>query len=78
MIVNDDLNVLSLITKHMEHSEIELRFSNNFKLENITHKVLVDMYDNIENRLLWIDSNEYFVVIRRSFDNKILKSEITY
>ena len=38
------------IVKHVESSEINLYFSNNFKLEDISDDVIINLLDNIENR----------------------------
>ena len=39
------------IVKHLEYSNIYLRYSNDFKLENIPEEVFVKLFYNVENRL---------------------------
>ena len=39
------------IVKHIEHREIYFNFSDNFKLEDIPDDSIINLLDNIENRL---------------------------
>ena len=43
--------MMASIAKHVEYSEINLKLSYNFRLENIPDDVVIDLLDNIENRL---------------------------
>ena len=39
------------IVKHVEYSKIYIDFSNNFKVEDVSDDVIINLLDNIENRL---------------------------
>ena len=39
------------IVKHVEYSHIYFDLSNSFKLEDIPDDVIINMLDNLENRL---------------------------
>lgn len=65
------------IAKYVEFSEIHFNFSDQFKLYNIPNDILINMFDNIENRLIKISGNNSFIIIHRVADNYILKSMIT-
>ena len=78
-----NLNELKMkinIAKNFEYSYIRIRFSDEFKLEEISDDVIINMLDNIKNKLLKIDEEYWksFIIIRRISDNQILKSIITY
>ena len=46
-----ELKMKSSISKHIEYSEINFQFSNNFRLKNILNDTIINMLDNIENRI---------------------------
>ena len=46
-----ELKMKANIVKHVEYSEIFLKFSDQFKLEDIPDDIVINMLDNIENRL---------------------------
>ena len=53
-IIADNLNKLQMmvsIAKHVECSPIYLQFSDNFKLDDISDDVIINMLDNVENKL---------------------------
>ena len=68
------------IVKHVEYSEIYFQFSNNFNIEDVPDNVIINLLDNIENRIEIIGGsyNSDFVITRRISDNKIMKCMITY
>ena len=68
---------MSAICKYLDYKKIDMRFNDNFTLENIKDDILVHMFDNISNRIQEIGVNKEFIIIRRVSDNKILKSMIT-
>ena len=39
------------IVKHVECNEINFWFSDNFKVEDVSDDVIINLLDNIENRL---------------------------
>ena len=39
------------IVKHVEYSEIRFKFSNNFNIEDMPDDVIINLLDNIENKL---------------------------
>lgn len=61
------------ILKHVECGRILFEFSNYFKIDNIEDDIIVNMLENIENKLLNIGGNKNFIIIRRISDNKIYK-----
>ena len=46
-----ELKMKAKIVKHIEHREIYFNFSDNFKLEDIPDDSIINLLDNIENRL---------------------------
>ena len=65
------------IAKHLEYSLIRINFFDNFSLNDIPDKVIINMFDNIENRLLYILRFKDFIIVHRVSDNRIVKSMIT-
>lgn len=57
------------ISKHLECSEVYLKFSDKFKLNDIPDNTFINILDNVENRLLKVYGGEKFIIIRRIFDN---------
>ena len=57
----------------MEYSYIYLDFNNDFQLQQIPDDVIVIMLDSFENKLLRIQSNKYFIVIRGISNDSIWK-----
>ena len=47
----DMLKIAANVARHVEEIVIDLKFSNNFKVEDIPDDVIINMLDNIENRL---------------------------
>ena len=45
------LKIAAKIAKHVENIFIIVQFSNNFKVEDIPDDVIINMLDNVENRL---------------------------
>lgn len=39
------------ITKYIEFKNIAFKFSNNFKLEDISNNIIISMLDNLEKKL---------------------------
>ena len=46
-----ELKLKANIVKHIDHSEIYFEFSHNFKLEDVPDDAIINILDNIENRL---------------------------
>lgn len=46
-----NLMIHANISKHIEHSYSSFRFSDNFKVEHMPDDVIINLLDNIENRL---------------------------
>ena len=57
---------------------MRIEFYDNFTLDDIPNNVIINMFDNIDNRIQYIESNDTFILIRRVSDNRILKSKIKY
>ena len=47
----NELKIKANIVKHVEYSKIYIDFSNNFKVEDILDNTIINLLDNIENRL---------------------------
>ena len=47
----DMLKIAAKVAKHVEEIRIDLEFSNNFKIEDMPDNDIINMLDNIENRL---------------------------
>ena len=45
------LKMKASVSKHVEQSYISFYFSDNFKIEYMSDDVIINMLDNIENRL---------------------------
>ena len=45
------LSIAANIVRHVEEIEINLNFPDNFKVEDIPDDVIINLLDNIENRL---------------------------
>lgn len=43
---------------------------------DIPDNVIINMLNNIENRMLYIDASGYFIIIRRVSDNFIFKKQL--
>ena len=61
------------IARHVEWSYIYFEFSDYFKVEDIPDDVIINMLDNIENRLYRFSGSDNFVIIHRISDSKIMK-----
>lgn len=64
------------IAKHFECSEMGLHFSYYFILSHLTGSIIMNMLHNVNNRLMKINGNEDFIIIRRISDNKIFMSMV--
>lgn len=71
------LKMKASIAKHVECSEIFLRFSDGFKLYDIPDDTIISMLKNIDNKLLKIYEFYDLVIIRNVSDDAILKVKIT-
>ena len=47
----NELKIKASIVKHVECSEIRFIFSNKYNVENIPYDIIINMLDNMENRL---------------------------
>ena len=47
----NQLKMKASIVKHLEYCEINFMFSDDFKIEDIPDNIIINMLDNIENRL---------------------------
>ena len=75
----DNLDILRIagnVAKRVEKIFVKLMFSNNFRIENIPDRDVINLLDNIENRLINF-CGSYYVIIRRLSDNKIMKRTVT-
>lgn len=61
------------MAKFVEFQELKFEFGQFFKLADITDDIIVNLLDKIENRLIKIDANNEFLIIRRISDNAIYK-----
>lgn len=53
------MKVASLLYKYSEYKAMYLYFNDNFKLEDVSDDIIIDMLDNIQNRLLYINATFY-------------------
>lgn len=75
----DNLDILRItgnVAKRVEKIIICLNFSDSFRVENIPDRDIINLLDNIENRLIYFYES-YYVIIRRLSDNKIMKRTVT-
>lgn len=61
------------VTKHYECGFHTINISARLRLDEITDDIVISMLDNVENRLLVIDSNYLLAIIRRINDSTIFK-----
>ena len=45
------LSIAGKVAKYVEEIEIRVQFSDNFKVEHVTDNIIINLLDNIENRL---------------------------
>ena len=72
----DSLRIAGNVAKRVEEIIIWLNFSDSFRVENIPDRDIINLLDNIENRLINF-CGSYYVIIRRLSDNKIMKRTVT-
>lgn len=65
------------IAMHLELNNVYIKFSDDFKLEEISNEDIVDMLDSVENRVQLIGGSISFIIIRRLSTNMVFKSIIT-
>lgn len=70
------LSIAGNVVKYVEQIPLQFKFSDTFKVENIPDKDIINLLDNIENRLQSI-SGSACVIVRRISDNKIMKYTVT-
>lgn len=72
----NELIMKASIDKHVEFSWIDIKFSDQFQVINILDNVIINMVDNIDDRLQLIRGSEHFIIVRNISNNSIFKSMI--
>ena len=58
--------------KHREHNYISLESENNFKLTSISGQHIIDLLDNVEERLIAIFIHDLSLIIRNTSNNNVM------
>ena len=62
----------------LENCNIDIKLSKIFEIEDIPDDLLVKLFHNVENKLLYIwGFRSRFIILHRVFDDKIFKKEVT-
>lgn len=64
-----ELRMKASMAKYVEYSEITINFSDDFNLKDIPDDIVINMLNNVENRIQVIGGLKYFIIIHRISDN---------